>query len=280
MPRSQGRLRMSQSNLILVSRFRFAQQTLRILRCQEAKGSKIRDARVCRKFREIKLGRKNREDQNWLSFTLSDRSIRQYTIKAVCVLAFHWLSATKCYKVLQSLPLDAEDFTNGRQCLRSREAKGFQKHPETHVIPCCPCSSLFQICRKWSVRKNTLSQRSDSPNCYPHGNGNWKQLLETSGWLSSNSCLSFSQDRRTRKCHLQSQQAAVCGKPWTGRYWKGWYIMIYLYLRAAAPAADPGRMINEWNQIGINILRCVALLGFPLFHMYIFMKYIWQNILI
>ena len=47
------------------------------------------------------------------------------------------------------------------------------------------------------------------------------------------------------------------------------------YLRAAAPAADPGRMVNEWNQIGINILRCFVLLGFPLFHMYIFMKYIW-----
>ena len=58
------------------------------------------------------------------------------------------------------------------------------------------------------------------------------------------------------------------------------YTHAIYYLRAAAPAADPGRMINEWNQIGINILRCVALLGFPLFHMYIFMKYIWQNILI
>ena len=46
------------------------------------------------------------------------------------------------------------------------------------------------------------------------------------------------------------------------------------YLRAAALAADPGRMVNEWNQIGINILRCFALLGFPLFHMYIFMQYI------
>ena len=57
------------------------------------------------------------------------------------------------------------------------------------------------------------------------------------------------------------------------------YIYIY-YLRAAAPAADPGRMVNEWNQIGINILRCFALLGFPLFHIFlcnIFDKIFWYS---
>jgi len=33
------------------------------------------------------------------------------------------------------------------------------------------------------------------------------------------------------------------------------------YLRAAAPAADPGRSGNESNQMGTNILRCFALSG-------------------
>lgn len=50
------------------------------------------------------------------------------------------------------------------------------------------------------------------------------------------------------------------------------YLHIYIYLRAAAPAADPGRMVNEWNQIGINVLRCFALLGFPLFSYVYFYK--------
>ena len=48
----------------------------------------------------------------------------------------------------------------------------------------------------------------------------------------------------------------------------------HYHLRAAAPAADPGRMVNEWNQIGSNILRCFAPWGFPLFHMY---KIFWYS---
>ena len=139
MPRSQGRLRMSQSNLILVSRFRFAQQTLRILRCQEAKGSKIRDARVCRKFREIKLGRKNREDQNWLSFTLSDRSIRQYTIKAVCVLAFHWLSATKCYNLCHWMPKISPTDDSAFDPGKLKDSRNIQKPMLSHVVHVLRC---------------------------------------------------------------------------------------------------------------------------------------------
>ena len=40
------------------------------------------------------------------------------------------------------------------------------------------------------------------------------------------------------------------------------YIYIYNYLRAAAPAADPGRIGKEAKQIGIKTLRCFAPWGF------------------
>jgi len=33
---------------------------------------------------------------------------------------------------------------------------------------------------------------------------------------------------------------------------------VYVYLRAAAPAADPGRIGKEAKQIGIKTLRCFA----------------------
>ena len=33
---------------------------------------------------------------------------------------------------------------------------------------------------------------------------------------------------------------------------------LYIYLRAAAPAADPGRIGKEAKQIGIKTLRCFA----------------------
>ena len=37
---------------------------------------------------------------------------------------------------------------------------------------------------------------------------------------------------------------------------------VYIYLRAAAPAADPGRIGKEAKQIGIKTLRCFAPWGF------------------
>ena len=45
------------------------------------------------------------------------------------------------------------------------------------------------------------------------------------------------------------------------------------YLRAAAPAADPGRSGNESNQMGTHILRCFALSGLPPFILWI---YLWN----
>ena len=43
------------------------------------------------------------------------------------------------------------------------------------------------------------------------------------------------------------------------KYWYGWKLF---YLRAAAPAADPGRIGKEAKQIGIKTLRCFAPWGF------------------
>ena len=42
----------------------------------------------------------------------------------------------------------------------------------------------------------------------------------------------------------------------------GFRVFIRFYLRAAAPAADPGRIGKEAKQIGIKTLRCFAPWGF------------------